>query len=254
MKMRIDESDIYDIQVDDIYGDTINGCEQGFSDFEIDPAKVEVIQDDNIKIKISGKCACFGYHNDIPCTFEGALTMDADNFTYEYTNAAEEGNKYIEFSGNIEISHTLEQGISLDDTVIDDNFKQTTYNILHKINSYEIDMDIEDEQGNFVLDSVVHSIIINAKDKIIKEIERIDNIELDEFNKFYIKDYLSKNNILDHYAVKDDKYKSIDAILLAQTAEDIKNGKIADVINYEYGVTSYEECDVTAKVYFSDLD
>ena len=118
MKMTIDSNDIYDVQIEDVNtGRNSVGCPEGYSDFEVDVDDVD--QDGDITIEISGTCTSFGYHNPMPCTFEGTLTMDEDDFTYEYTRAAEDGAKYIIFEGNIEISETSGEGIELDDSYID---------------------------------------------------------------------------------------------------------------------------------------
>lgn len=102
------------------------------------------------------------------------------------------------------------------------------------------------------------SIIINAADKVIDEIKRIDNIDIDKDNEDEYVNYVL-NNIIDDYDGKllDDKYKSIDTILNAQLAEDLKGDIIADLINAELEeiADDYTETyEITANVFFSDLD
>lgn len=141
MKMIVDSSDIYDIQIDDVnLGRNSLGCPEGYSDFEADVD--EVTQDDNnIVISISGTCENFGYHDPISCTFEGTLTMNESDFTYEYTNAAEDGSKYIMFDGNIEI--TIKLGDDEDDEDEDDDYYDDYITEKHEITAkvYFSDLD-----------------------------------------------------------------------------------------------------------------
>lgn len=254
MKMRVESKDIYDIQIDEIDTGNFNGCPEGYSDFDVEVD--DVTQDGDITIEISGDCECFGYHDSMPCTFTGTLTMDESEFISEYTYAAEDGDKYITFDGSIEISLTSGTEIELDaDDIVEDTFEDTTTNILHKIEE-------ELSDGTDMLREVVQYILASAADKVIKEIKRIDNIDIDKDNKDdyrdeYI-DYVLKNIIDDWtYAVKDNKYKSIETILNAQMTEDINKGEIATLINDELAEEaecSTETFEITAKVFFSDLD
>ena len=248
MKMVIDSDDIYDVQIGDVnIGRNSVGCPEGYSDFEVDVDDVD--QDSDITIEISGKCTSFGYHNPMPCTFEGTLTMDEDDFTYEYTNAAEDGAKYIMFEGNIEISLTSGQSIELADGYIEDTFKDTMYNVLR-----EVEEEVED--GYYIINDTVKYIIEEASDKIIEELKRIDNI--DDINNAKFADYILENILNDSdYSIKNDKYKSIDAILNNQAAEEIKNGELDEVINdilSDIAEDCSETYKITAKVFFSDLD
>lgn len=250
MKMIVDSNDIYDVQIDDVStGSNSVGCPEGYSDFVVDVDDVD--QDDDITIKISGNCTSFGYHNPMPCTFEGTLTMDESDFTYEYTNAAEDGAKYIKFDGNIEISHTSGQGIQLNDRHIENTFEDTMSYIRH-----EIEEEIED--GYYIVHDAVKYLIEDAADKVIEEIKHIDNIDIDKTNMNDYIDYVLTNIIDDSaYWVRDDKYKSIDAILNAQAAEEIKNGELAEAINDlldDAAEDSTVKHEITAKVFFSDLD
>ena len=247
MKMIIDSNDIYDVRIDDIStGSNSVGCPEGYSDFAVDVDGV--IQDDDITIKISGNCTSFGYHNPMPCTFEGTLTMNESDFTYEYTNAAEDGDKYINFDGNIEISLTSGQGIQLNDYHIEDTFEDTMNYIRH-----EVEEEVED--GYYIVHDVVKYLIEDASDKIIAEIKHIDNIDID---KDKCVDYVLENILDDsEYWVRDDKYMSIDTILNAQAAEEIKNGELAEAINDLLDDTAEDSIvkhEITAKVFFSDLD
>ena len=248
MKMIIDSDDIYDVQIGDVnIGRNSVGCPEGYSDFEVDVDDVD--QDGDITIEISGKCTSFGYHNPMPCTFEGTLTMDEDDFTYEYTNAAEDGAKYIMFEGNIEISLTSGQSIELADGYIEDTFKDTMYNVRR-----EVEEEVED--GYYIINDTVKYIIEEASDKIIEELKRIDNI--DDINNAKFADYILEN-ILNNsdYSIKNDKYKSIDVILNDQAAKEIKNGELDEVINdilSDIAEDCSETYKITAKVFFSDLD
>lgn len=250
MKMRIESNDIYDIRVDEIETGNFNGCSEGYCDFDVEVD--DVTQDGDITIEISGDCECFGYHDSMPCTFTGTLTMDENEFTSEYTYAAEDGAKYVTFEGNIEISITSGEKIDLDaDYIVEDTFEDTMSNI-----SNNIEEEIYD--ASYILADVIQSIIIHASDKVLKEIKRIDNIDIDKDNTNEYVDYVLKN-IIDEYCgeLSDTKYNSIDAILNAQAAEDIKNDKIASLINDELeeeSNCSTETFEITAKVYFSDLD
>lgn len=249
MKMIVNSNDIYDIQINDInLGSNSLGCPSGYSDFKVDVD--DVTQDDNeIIISISGTCTSFGYHNPMPCTFEGTLTMNESDFTYEYTNAAEDGDKYITFEGDIEILDTSGQGVDLDaDYDVEDTFECTMRNIQR-----EVEEEVED--GSYITDDAVKYIIEDAADKIIEEIKHIDNIDID---KDKCVDYVLEN-ILDHwhYSIEDNKYKSIDTILNAQAAEEIKNGELEEAINdmlNEIASDYKTEQEITAKVFFSDLD
>ena len=246
MKMVIDSDDIYDVQIGDVnIGRNSVGCPEGYSDFEVDVDDVD--QDGDITIEISGKCTSFGYHNPMPCTFEGTLTMDEDDFTYEYTNAAEDGAKYIMFEGNIEISLTSGQSIELADGYIEDTFKDTMYNVRR-----EVEEEVED--GYYIINDTVKYIIEEASDKIIEELKRIDNIDI---NNAKFADYILENILDRHYSIKNDKYKSIDTILNNQAAEEIKNGELDEVINdilSDIAEDYSEAYKITAKVFFSDLD
>ena len=246
MKMIIDSDDIYDIQIGDVnIGRNSVGCPEGYSDFEVDVDDVD--QDGDITIDISGKCTSFGYHNPLPCTFEGTLTMDEDDFTYEYTNAAEDGAKYIMFEGNIEISLTSGQSIELADGYIEDTFKDTMYNVRR-----EVEEEVED--GYYIINDTVKYIIEEASDKIIEELKCIDNIDI---NNAKFADYILENILDRHYSIKNDKYKSIDTILNNQAAEEIKNGELDEVINdilSDIAEDYSEAYKITAKVFFSDLD
>ena len=247
MKMVIDSDDIYDVQIGDVnIGRNSVGCPEGYSDFEVDVDDVD--QDGDITIEISGKCTSFGYHNPMPCTFEGTLTMDEDDFTYEYTNAAEDGAKYIMFEGNIEISLTSGQSIELADGYIEDTFKDTIYNVRR-----EVEEEVED--GYYIVHDAVKYLIEEASDKIIEELKRIDNIDI---NNAKFADYILENILNDSdYSIKNDKYKSIDVILNDQAAEEIKNGELDEVINdilSDIAEDYSEAYKITAKVFFSDLD
>ena len=247
MKMVIDSDDIYDVQIEDVnIGRNSVGCPEGYSDFEVDVDDVD--QDGDITIEISGKCTSFGYHNPMPCTFEGTLTMDEDDFTYEYTNAAEDGAKYIMFEGNIEISLTSGQSIELADGYIEDTFKDTIYNVRR-----EVEEEVED--GYYIVHDAVKYLIEEASDKIIEELKRIDNIDI---NNAKFADYILENILNDSdYSIKNDKYKSIDTILNNQVAEEIKNGELDEVINdilSDIAEDYSEAYKITAKVFFSDLD
>lgn len=247
MKMIIDSDDIYDIQINDVnISRNSVGCPEGYSDFEVDVDDVD--QDGDITIEISGKCTSFGYHNPMPCTFEGTLTMDEDDFTYEYTNAAEDGAKYIMFEGTIEISETSGQGIELADGYIEDTFEDTMYNVRR-----EVEEEVED--GYYIVLDTVKYLIEEASTKIIEELKRIDNIDI---NNAKFADYILENILNDlDYSIKNDKYKSIDAILNAQAAEEIKNGELDEVINdilSDIAEDYRETYKITAKVFFSDLD
>lgn len=122
---------------------------------------------------------------------------------------------------------------------------------------YEIEEEVEDVW--YILKNVVQSIIIDAADKIIKEIKRIDSIDInidnDNWNEYV--DYVLKNIVDYDGSLKDNKYNSIDTILNAQAAEEIKNDKIVSLINNELDEVADESTEtfkITAKVFFSDLD
>jgi len=90
--------------------------------------------------------------------------------------------------------------------------------------------------------------------KYINEIKIWINIDNDNWNEYV--DYVLKN-IVDDGSLKDNKYNSIDTILNAKAAEEIKNDKIASLINNELNEVaneSTETFEITAKVFFSDLD
>ena len=250
MKMTIDSNDIYDVQIEDVNtGRNSVGCPEGYSDFEVDVDDVD--QDGDITIEISGTCTSFGYHNPMPCTFEGTLTMDEDDFTYEYTRAAEDGAKYIIFEGNIEISETSGEGIELDDSYIDDTFKDTMYNVRR-----EVEEEIDD--GYYIVHDAVYYLIEETADKIIEELKHIDNININKDNMHKFVDYVLENILDDSdYSIKDNKYKSIDTILNTHAAEELKNGGLAEVINDMLNDIAEDykvEHEITAKVFFSDLD
>ena len=251
MKMKVESKDIYDVQINDIDTGNFHGCPEGYSDFNVEVD--DVTQDGDITIEISGDCSSFGYHDTLPCTFTGTLTMNESEFTSEYTYAAEDGNKYITFDGSIEISLTSGQGVKLNaDYVVEDTFEGTIDNIRDKIAE-------ELSDPFFVLDDVIRSIIINASDKVLKEIKRIDNIdiEIDNSNWDEYVNYVLENIIDNEGSLINTKYASIETILNAQAAEDIKDDTIASIINDELeeeSRCSTESFEITAKVYFSDLD
>ena len=199
MKMVLTNKDIYDIQIEDIeLGYTIVGCQEGYDEFDVDIDDV-YSDDDEITIDISGTCEEYGYHNPIDMEFSGTLKMDMDDFNYEYTNAAEHGRKYINFDGNIDIKLYNDIDIDIDcDLVIDETFRDTITNIR---NSY-----CDDAYDESIFTDVLIREIISEmnKDKIIKEIENIDNIHIEavELYKYLI------DNVIDDYTCEfeDEKY------------------------------------------------
>ena len=112
----------------------------------------------------------------------------------------------------------------------------------------------EVDDGYYIVQDTVKYIIEEASDKIIEELKRIDNIDI---NNAKFADYILENILDRHYSIKNDKYKSIDAILNNQAAEEIKNGELDEVINdilSDIAEDYSEAYKITAKVFFSDLD
>ena len=118
---------------------------------------------------------------------------------------------------------------------------------------YEIEQEVDD--GYSILEKVAEFIIVRATDKVVEEIKRIDNVDIGKDNKNKYVDYVLENILNDSYSITNAKYKSIDTILNNQATEDIKNDKIASLIDDELDECSeYEEQEITAKVFFADLD
>lgn len=246
MIKRIESKDIYAIEIADI--GISNSNDYGYYDLE---AEVDdVIQDDDIKIKISGDGLRTGNHYDKPYAFKGTLTMNESDFMQACTYASEVGRLYITFDGSIELLlANAEQEVKVDDCNIEDTFYDTMHNILDKLDENLLDYGVFKE--------VVLSVIINSVDKVAEEIKRIDNVNINKDNKNEYEDYVFRNIINESGLLVDNKYKSIDKILNAQATKDIKNGKISEVINNELNDTVDRVPDkrkITAKVFFSFLD
>ena len=101
-------------------------------------------------------------------------------------------------------------------------------------------------------------LIEETADKIIEELKHIDNININKDNMHKFVDYVLENILDDSdYSIKDNKYKSIDTILNTHAAEELKNGGLAEVINDMLNDIAEDykvEHEITAKVFFSDLD
>ena len=137
MKMQFNESDIYDIKIDDITEESfVSGCPEGyeFNDVNVDDVKCN----DNITIDIFGNCISYGYHSPFDCVFEGKLTIDQDEFTYAYTEAAEHGDKYVEFTGKI----TLKLDLTSDRTIEEVKSEMDDDEDIDDIDDYIDDYDI----------------------------------------------------------------------------------------------------------------
>ena len=248
MKITVKKNDIYDICVDDMQVGFDGSCPYGYDNFDI---KIDEVysNDDNITIEISGTCSNYGYHSPINCKFNGILKMDSDTFTYEYTNAAEDGYKYIEFDGSTDITYNTSSNNCVDTTNISETVSDTIDNI-KKLYEHSV----YDESA--VTEDLIQCIILEMNtDKFIKAIKQIDNEEL---NKDNVYEYLIEN-VIDQFdgCIEHEKYKEIDLILLSELKKLINNNTLNNILNdilAEYSDNSNESYDVTAKVFFSNLD
>ena len=247
MMRRVESNDIYAIEIADISISNSNGYDDGYYDLnaEVD----DVTQDDDIKINISGEGLRIGNHSDRLCTFKGALTMNESDFTQACAHASEVG--YITFNGSIKLSlATAGKEVKVNDCNIEDTFYETMHNILNILDKEVLD-------GYYIVIEVVRSIVRNTIDKVIKEIKRIDNVDIEKDNVNEYEDYVFRNIINESGMLVDNKYTSIDMIFNAQAAEGLKNGKILEVISNvlnEMGDYFPDTQDITAKVFFSFLD
>ena len=246
MNKRVESKDIYAIEIADIGISNSNDDEYYDLEAEVD----DVIQDDDIKIKISGEGLRTGDHYDKPYTFKGIITMNESDFMQACTQASEVGRLYITFDGSIEFLLTAaRQEVKVDDCNIEYTFYDTMHNILDKLDKKLLDYGVFKE--------VVLSVIINSVDKVAEEIKRIDNVDINKDNKNEYEDYVFKNIVNESGLLVDNKYTSIDKILNTQAAKDIKNGKISEVISNELNDIADSFPDtrkITAKVFFSFLD
>ena len=248
MNKRVESKDIYAIEIADIGISNSNENDDGYYDLE---AEVDdIIQDDDIKIKISGEGLRSGDHYDKPYTFKGTLTMNESDFMQACAHASEVGRLYITFDGNIEfLLTTAGQEVKVDDCNIEDTFYDTMHNILNKLDKNLLDYGVFKE--------VVLSVIINSIDKVAEEIKCIDNVDINKDNRNECEDYIFRNIVDESGRLVDNKYVSIDKIFNAQAAKDIKNGKISEVISNELNDIADSFPDtrkITAKVFFSFLD
>ena len=242
MKMKIERKDIDKIQIEDIKFGNDHGCYSGLADFETDID--ELTQGDDITIKISGTCAYYDHsHNgDLEWAFKGTLAMSEDDFMQEYKYAIEDEKGYITFDGEAEIKPSAD--VSVDDN-IEDTYDETIYGLYSDISDIIGD-------GSDTIYNVIKFVLKESADKIIEEIKRIDNKDLD---KDECEDYVLDNIIKYSGKLLDDKYESIGEILLAKISE--KSDKLDELINNEINEIIDGNCetkyDITAKVYFSDL-
>ena len=160
----------------------------------------------------------------------------------EYKYAIEDEKVYITFDGEAEIKPSAD--VSVDDN-IEDTYDETIYGLYSDIS------DIIDD-GSDTICNVIKFVLKESADKIIGEIKRIDNKDLD---KDECEDYVLDNIIKYSGKLLDDKYESIGEILLAKICE--KSDKLDELINNEINEIIDGNCetkyDITAKVYFSDL-
>ena len=245
MKMIVEHKDICKIQIDDFkIGDS--SWAQELCDFEVNID--DFTQNDDITIKISGTCTyyCAG-DSDATWNFKGTLTMSEDDFMQEYAYAAADGDSYVTFNGDIKASPTSGAHLIFDDNYLDDNLENTMERIRVKLSE---ELSYYDD----TLENIVRFIITNAKNKVIEEIKRIDDVDLDKND--YI-DYIYNNVFPPFWKSKNKKYEPIEKILNAQVAKDLKNGKITEFVNKELDEcreSCEEKYDITADVYFSRLN
>ena len=243
MKTKIEHKDIHKIEVDDVVTGYFHDSDKGFCNFEVNVDNI--IQDDDITIEISGNYACFdcyGYTaRDNP--FKGTLTMNNNEFINEYTNATADGKTYVTFYGEIKTKPTANQFVS-----VNCNYGDTYEKIINSLLG-EIEDEIDD--GSDIIDKFTKFVLKESADKVIEEIKHIDNVDL---NKDEYVNYILDNIIDSDGELLDDKYKSIDKILIDKIYEKpdefdkLINDGIAEVL-----AGREDKYDVTAKVYFSDL-
>ena len=243
MKTKIECKDIRKIEVDDVVTGYFHNGDKGCCNFEVNVDNIT--QGDNITIEISGNYACFdcyGYTaNDN--SFKGTLTMNNSEFINEYTNVTTDGKSYVTFDGEIKIKPTANQYIS-----VNCNYGDTYKEI---INSLLDDINDEIDDGSDIIDKFTKFVLKESADKVIKEIKHIDGVDLDK-DKYV--NYVLDNIIDSDGELLDDKYKSIDTILIAKIYE--KPDEFDKLINdgiVEVLASREDKYDVTAKVYFSDL-
>ena len=243
MKTKIECKDIRKIEVDDVVTDYFHDGDEGCCNFEVNVDNVT--QDDDITIEISGNYACFNRYGytakDNP--FKGTLTMNNNEFINEYTNVIADGKSYVIFNGEIKTKPAADQHIS-----VNCNYGDTYKEIIKNLHD-AIEDEIED--GSDIINKFTKFVIKESADKVIEEIKHIDDVNLDKDE--YV-NYMLDNIIDSDGELLDDKYKSIDAILIAKIYE--KPDEFDKLINdgiTEVLASREDKYDVTAKVYFSDL-
>ena len=237
MKMQLERRDIREIQIDTIEFDIDEFS--GIGDFDVDVD--ELTQGDDITIKISGACTIFTHDYDWDAAFKGTLTKDENDFMSEYHYAIEDGKGYVTFDGKVAIKISNDDGIVVDPR---DTYEETMDRLSHDVTAIV-------DAGPDIVYKVTEFVLKASADKIIEEIKRIDNKELSKDNMSEYMDYVTHNVISIYGRLKDSKYKSIDAILLAKIAESDEVDKIANDALDEYIDSTEEEYDVEAKVYIS---
>lgn len=250
MDIRLKTNDIYDVRIGDtqIGTDMLSGCPSGYDDFDVDVDDVDS-DDDIITIEISGTCLSHGHHSPIKCEFEGELTMDADDFEYDYTTAAKYGDKYVRFYGNIIITMNT-SNITVNDDVIDKTFSDTINNI------EKLFEDRVEDPSSVIDDLIRHVIPYMDADIIIKTIKEIDAVET-EIYKDNLYGYL-ESSILDTYTGEfNDKYTKLEPVFFSEFKRLINNRTVGNELNF-----ALEDCasdcsdyyDISAAVFLSSLD
>ena len=244
MKMQFDERDIYDIRIDQASLEESKEL-RDLEPYDIDIDSVEYYND-SVIINISGTCVYHDRDGHWGETYklEGALEMKESRFNGEYTSAAEDGCKYINFNGKIDMSINTDIDIDIKEDIISDDLKDTIYEIAREFN----DTINEDNVWYGIFEYIIP--YLTNTDKIISEIKNIEqkDITIDELSEYFS----------DHCDFDEAQYSKLSDLLFTELKKIIKNGKINEIMkNIIDDVDDRflpETYDIKARVYFSDLD
>ena len=242
MKMQFNESDIYDVRIDELQLSGNDG--ESYCGFNADVDNVNYT-DDMVTIDISGTCGFYSYHSEyMNCKFNGTLKMETWKFTGEYTSAAEDCRKYVEFDGTADISIDNDIDIDIKDDVIKDDINDTIDQLYYKFKN----IIVEDNMQYGIFEHIIP--YLTNTDKVINAIKKIDQKDIK--NNDDLEQYLADNC----FDICDEEYSELHDLLFAELKRLIKNGKINEIIQKiaDDAADYVETHDIKARVYFSDLD
>lgn len=257
MKITLDPKDIYDIQIDNVKTGycSASGCPEGYEDFELDEGDcVDTVYNDNgeISFYVYGKCYRYEYNDSFECRFDACLSMNADEFTSKYADAAENGAKFIKFNGSIDITCGANLIHDIDTSFIGDDFGDTITNIRDECKEYiDYDAFCDAEVENKAIKKIINKMDDN---KLINEIKIIDNVEIN--NKY---DYIMNNVLYDNGKLKNEKYNNVYEVLFSELKRLIEDNTVNSIYKEIIKDADFDNfndtIDVTnVRVFIADLD